>query len=170
MDKRLEQPLARLETVLRAQAAVQDQMLATLKRKREALASADRAALSETCEQENQQVQALAELEKRRLEMVAELTLLVDAAAAPMRLQELAERLPEPARGRLLVLRQELRQKIETVRREAGVARRTAESLVKHMHGLMQTIGSAVTGVGTYGRGGALPRAASAVSTFNLTA
>jgi hypothetical protein len=38
------------------------------------------------------------------------------------------------------------------------------------MQGLVQTIGSAVTGVGTYNRAGAPPKAAMAISTFNATA
>jgi hypothetical protein len=59
---------------------------------------------------------------------------------------------------------------MQSVRNDTGVARRAAEALVAHMHGLVQTIGACVTGVGVYCRGGALPKAASAVSTFQATA
>jgi hypothetical protein len=171
LDKNLEKGLAALEAILREQLALHEQMLAVLLQKKSALARADHAGVTALLQQENRHVQTVSNLEKTRLALVGDLTLLLDpGAAAPLRLPELAERLPEPARGRLLVLRGQVRQRMERVRDEAGLARRATESLVRHMHGLVQSIGSVVTGVGTYGRAGAPPRAALAISTFNTTA
>lgn len=166
MDKQL----AQLETVLVDMATAHERLLAVVNRKRQALGAADPRALAACCEEENQIVQAIGELEKQRLTLVAELTLRTDpSAAAPLRLGELAQRLPEPARGRLLVLRQQLRQRIEDVRHHTAVTRTATESLVRHMAGLVQVVGGMVTGIGLYGRGGAAPKAALTVSTFNTT-
>ena len=171
MDKNLEKNLAALEALLHEQIAAHESLLGLLQRKREALGRADHAAITRLCEQENRFVQSVSEMEKKRLLLVGDITLALEpAATAPLRLPELAERLPEPSRGKVLVLRQRLRTRMEQVREEVGVARRATESLMRHMQGLVQTIGQAVTGVATYNRAGAMPRAALAISTFNTTA
>jgi hypothetical protein len=171
MDKRLDKTVTKLEAVLQEQLATHERLLALLLAKRKALAGADRAKLAELLSSENQQVQAVSELEKQRLALVAELTQIVSPdAKEPMRLPELAMKLSEPARGKLMVLRTQLRQRMESVREQTQVARRATESLVKHMQGLVQSIGNSVTGVGTYGRAGAPPKAAMAISTFSATA
>ena len=171
MDKALEKDLAQLEEILRKQVATHEQLLTLLKRKKAALAHADADTMTECCRLENEQLQAVAELEKQRLTLAAKVTLALDPKApAPLKLGDLAQKLPEPVRGRLLVLRHQARQRMEQVRHEVAVTKRATESLMGHIQGLMQTIGSAVTGIGTYNRGGSLPRAATAISTFNTTA
>lgn len=149
-----------------------EQLLSLMQRQREALRCADHRGVSELSRLENALVKAIADLEKRRLELVAELTRVVDPAAGqPMRMRDLAERLEEPARGRLLVLRQQLRERIGQVKDESSVTRRATEALMKHMQGLVQTLSST-------GRGSAYaPRAAMqnrpiapALRTLNLTA
>lgn len=170
-DKTLEQHVAALEAVLQQQASAHAELLTLMQRQRQALQKGDSRSMAQLCALENEKVQLISELEKQRLELTAQLTLKVDPAAdQPLRLGELAERLPEPARSRLLVLRQRLTQQAEQVRQAAGVARRAADALVRHMHGLIQTIGMLSTGVCTYSQRGALPSHATAVRTINLTA
>ena len=167
MDKAIEQ----LEEVLRQQLAASRNLLALLQRKQQAIRRSDRHAVESLCREENVQVQGIAALEKERLMLVAELTQAIDPAArTPLKLLALAERMPEPARGRLLVLRAELTELVLQTQREAGIARRATEALVKHMQGVINTVGGALTGVMTYSRNGAMPRAASAISTFCATA
>lgn len=133
-----------LETVLKQLADRHEQLLSLMKRQREALRLADPRGVSECSRLENTLVQAIGELEKTRLELVAELTKAVDPnAPAPMRMRDLAERLPEPSRGRLLVLREQLRERITQVKEQSSVTRRATESLLKHMQGLVQTLGNA---------------------------
>ena len=57
----------------------------------------------------------------------------------------------------------------KAVGKDASLARRATESLVRHMQGLLQSIGVAVTGVGLYTRSGNPHKAALAVSTFQAT-
>jgi len=160
-----------LEDLLRRQLADHEQMLQLLERKREALRGADQQQLTRCCALENQTVRSISELEKQRLKLMGELTLMLDPGAAqPWRLVELAERMDEPWRGRLLVLRAQLKDKMESIRRQTRIAQRTVESLYKHMHGLIVTVGSVCSGVVTYGQRGVRPRSAVAVSTFSTTA
>jgi len=171
MDKPLEKLVGDMEVSLMALTQAQERMLGLLNRKRQALMRADREAMTQCCEQENIELQRIAELEKHRLMLVGKLTAaFAPDAKTPLKLVDIAQRLPEPSRSRLLVLRQNLIERMELVRKETGVARRAAESLMHHMQGLVQTIGGAVTGIATYNRSGGRPVAATAVSTFNATA
>ena len=163
--------MAQLRSVLKQQLAAHQKLLVLIQQKRKLLATADHAQLKSLSSQENEQVQTISELEKERLRLVGELTLIVEpSATAPMRLKELAQRLPEPDRGHLLVLQQRLRQKMEAVRHQTIIAKRATESLVRHMQGLIHTVSSAVTGVGVYSQKGSLPQEAMAVRTFHATA
>ena len=138
-----------LETVLKQLAERHEQLLTLMKRQRECLRLADHDGVSECSRLENTLVQAIGELEKRRLELVAELTMAVDPKAIqPMRMRDLAECLPEPARGRLLVLREQLRERIAAVKEESSVTRRATEALLNHMQGLVLTLGNAGRAVG----------------------
>jgi hypothetical protein len=167
MDKQL----AKLEQILHQQMAAHDQLKSILTRRLTALRQADHEQIEKCCELENEQVQRIAELEKNRLELVADLTLKIDPTAPqPLRMNELAELLDEPARGRLLVLRQQLKERMEQIRTDMQTARSATDVLVRHMQGLMQTIGGLMTGVGTYGRRGSPPVEGMPVSTMCVTA
>jgi len=159
-----------LAAVLQSLAAAHEAMLELLHRKRAALRTTQYELVTETCAQENAAVQRISELEKRRLELVAQLTLQIDPQQPrPMKMSDLAERLPEPQRGRLLVLRRQLLEHMEQVRRQTNVARRTTESLAAHMQGLLHTITAACTGASVYDRSGGPPRQSMALSTFHAT-
>ena len=170
MSDQTDSKVAQLEAILARQMEEHQQLLNLIGRKREAVRRADHHLVVDCCKQENQRVQKIAELEKVRLGLTGELTLLlVPGAAEPMRLGDLAQRLVEPMRGRLLILRQQLRQRIEQVRHEASIAQRATELLARHMQGVVQTISSAISGGAAYSRSGAPPPAAMAISTLNMT-
>lgn len=167
----MDNQLDRLETVLKQQTAAHERLLSLLKQKRDALEKADHDRISRCSEQENQTVQQISDLEKERLALVAELTLAIDPAAKqPMRLAEVAQRLDEPTRGRLLVLRHNLIERIKQAHQETVVLRRATEAIVRHMQGLFQMVGSAVAGSGVYNQRGNPPQQVLAVSTFRATA
>ena len=171
MDNELERVLAALESIMNRAIGLHGELLALLNRKRDAMRYANADMMTELCRLENEKFRDISDLEKQRLAMVARLTLILKPAAkVPMRLSEAAELLPEPQRGRLLVLRKQLYDRMAEVKHQTSIARRAAESLVKHMHGLIQTIGSISTGVSTYSDKGALPKNATAIRTINVTA
>lgn len=138
-----------LETVLKQLADRHEQLLTLMKRQRECLRLADHHGVSECSRLENTLVQAIGDLEKRRLELVAQLTQALDPnAPQPMRMRDLAQQMPEPARGRLLVLREQLRARIAEVKEQSSVTRRATEALLNHMQGLVQTLGNASRAAG----------------------
>ena len=170
MDEHMDKLIAKLEDTVQRQIAIHEKLLTVIKLKVDAFRKADHDAAVACMRQENLELQSIAEMEKQRLSLVAELTHCLDPnAKLPLVMGELAERLPEPARGRLLVLRAKLKERMETVQREGGIVRRASESLLRHMQGIVQSISGAITGISTYGRKGAPPRMAMSVSTFSAT-
>ncbi len=162
--------IAKLEDTVQRQIAVHEKLLTVMKLKVDAYRKADQNGAIALTRQENAELQAIGELEKQRLILVAELTRTLDPKAPrPLKMGELAEQLPEPARGRLLVLRAKLKDRLETVQRESSIARRAAETLLRHMQGIVQSISGAISGISTYGKKGAPPRMAMNVSTFSAT-
>ena len=167
----MEDLLTQLETLLKQETAGHEALLSLAHRKTDALRHGDTARLTDVCKLENQKLQAVAELAKQRLALVGELTQALEPdATQPLRLMELAEHLPEPARGRILVLRAGLRDLMGKVQHDNRRAGRAMDAIVRHMQGVAQSIGSRLTGVGTYTHKGHRPAAATAVNTLSLTA
>lgn len=171
MDKALEKAILQLETVLKLQLEQHEALSAALLRKRSALRAAKTQDVSDCTLTEHQHVQAISELEKQRIALAGELTLMLDPKAKqPLKLEQLADRLPDPARTRLLVLRVQLRKAIERVQHESQVVRMATEAVLRHLTGMVQSIGASATGTTTYSGRGARPRQAAAVSTFSMVA
>lgn len=163
--------IAQLEQNLHQLLSLHGELLELLKKKRDVLRSSDTQAVIGLCTLEHEKIQKIADLEKQRLQLVAGLTIALNPQAKePLRMGEMAEQLNEPARGKLLVLRHQLLEKMKAVHHETGIVRRATEALAKHMHGIVQTIGALSAGVSTYGSRGALPQSNTAVSTFSATA
>ena len=171
MDERREQLVESLEQSLVRMVLLHEQLLDLLGRKREALRHGQERLVVELGMLENEKLREITQLEKRRAELVGRLTLeVLPGAAEPMRLGELAERMAEPERGRLLVLRQQLLQRMQQVREASGTIRRATEMLMKHVQGLVQTIGMQATGVCTYGGDGSPSQRTTTLRTINMTA
>ena len=115
-------------------------------------------------------MQEIAEIEKRRIGVVGRFA---ERLGSPARSQTtmrwLAERVEEPARGRLLGLAGSLRATIETVRGENRVARVAAEALSQHMTGLMKTVAAHLNHAKTYGRAGTVDAGPAVVSSLDVT-
>jgi len=171
MTDKIQLKIEQLEKLMVELTAAHQRMLDLLEQKRAAFRQGRSEVLQRAIANEHDQFQRIAEMEKRRLGLVAELTMLIDPSAAePMTLGDLADRLDEPARGRLRVLRQQLRDRIEQTRQQTRLARSSAEAMVEHMKGLMHTLGGMVTGVATYNQRGTIPGEKMASSTFAATA
>lgn len=171
-DVKLEPLVTSIESVMQQALVLHAALLELLVRKRAALASADTGSMIELSRLENEKVQQISELEKARLQLVARLTLLlVPDAKEPMHLRDLALRLPEPMRSRLLLLRQKLRDQMLKVKEQTSVAKRATEALARHVQGLVQTIHSFASGSPAYNdAGGAPPVRRSTLNTINLVA
>jgi len=162
--------LESLEAVLRRQLEHHTRLLKLMEGKRDALRRHQADRLADLCRAEHAVVSKISDDEKRRLTLVAELTLAVQPdAQQPLAMVDLAERLAEPDRTRLLLLRQQLREQMQEVQRRTTVVRRATDAVARHMTGLVQGIAAASAGVSTYGMRGARTRPAAAVSTFSVT-
>jgi len=171
LQAEVHQHLTDLTQIMNDMISVQSRLLSLNEHKRVALSRADREALAGYIHQEHEQVHLLTELEKRRLLLIGDITLILNPQAeAPLKLTELAEYLPEPMRSRLLLQRQELREKVQAVREASRVSQRATETLLQHMQGLMQAVGQVVSGVSTYGSRGAVPQTSMGMSTFSVSA
>ena len=163
MDKWLDQ----LETDLAALITEHQELLGLIRRKKEAMTQAKTRVVADCCQMENEHVQRIAQTEKHRQQVVAAITEAINAEAKePLTMEEIAGRVPEPRRGRLLVRRQQLRVLMQTIKSENDVARRITEGLLRHVQGMIQQVTLAVGAAGTYGRKGITAAPAIAVSSF----
>ena len=165
MDKWLDE----LEGCLRELDQLHDQLLGLVRRKHQAMRLAQHALIADCVERENAMVQGIAAVEKRRQAAVGQVTFaLAPQARQPLRVTEIAGRIDEPRRGRVLVLQQRLQRTIGLIQQENEVARRATDSLLRHVQGVIQQVAAAVGGA-TYGRRGVVTSPAVAVSSFSIT-
>ncbi len=144
-----------LEETLRRQLEAHKLLLGCVERNREAVRQADMQQIRSICEEQNTVAQGLAELEKVRLTLVGRLTECLEPdAQRPLSLSRIAAELDEPARGRFETLAAQLKQAVENVRKASLVVRTAADTLARHMSGLMQSVQSALGRATVYGRRG----------------
>ena len=126
-----------------------------IRRKRDAIRTADIAAITTLCEQEQSVAKRVSDIEKHRLDAVGRITeRLAPDSPRPLSLREIADAVGEPLKPKLLDLADTLREEIEVVRRESSIVTAAAESLSRHMAGLVQTVQGALSRVGVYERRG----------------
>jgi FlgN protein len=144
-----------LEAMLRAQLDGHGRLRACIKRKREAIRTADIDGVTTICGEENSLIQRLGELEKRRLELIGRITQhFRPSAARPMSLAEIAESAGPSLATRLTAFASQLKDLIGEVRRESSVVRSAAEALTRHMGGIVQTVNAALSRARVYGQRG----------------
>ncbi len=140
-----------LERVLLQIADRYETLARCAKDRREAMRRADPRALAQCIDAENQAVQALADLERRRMIVVEAIAAAIgspDKSQTPV--SRLAPALPEPARSRLLTLSASLKQLMEHVTNLNEGARRAADLLAAHMEGLMRHVAAKLNHAQTY--------------------
>ncbi len=178
----MDSPLTELENVLVREISAHEALAGLLEKKLAAVRESRSGDVELLLGRENEQLQHLAELAKRRIELVGALAerlvpegsvpsmhIKQEEGKPPLRLGELAEHLPEPQRTRVQELRQRLADRMQQVRTRTGTLRRASQSLLQHMHGVMQTVAGALSVGGMYSRRGQPPAGSLSVSTFSAT-
>jgi len=146
-----------LEKILRAQIEIHHRLLDFIERKREAIRTADLSQIESLCQQENVVAQKLAALEKHRLDLVGQLTMVFQPKAErPLTMTDIAMRLAEPQQSRLTALAAQLREDLTKVKQQSSIVRAAAETLARHMSGIMQSVNSALSKARVYGQRGRL--------------
>ncbi len=162
--------LVELEELIRRLRDEHVQLLGLIRRKTQALRLAKPEVVGDCCERENQAIQRIGALEKRRQALVGQITSVLNpGAAAPMRLSEIAAKASPTRADRLKVLHAELRQLIEQVRCEGAIAQRATQGLLQHVQGVMQNLRQRFAGGNIYGRRGVASGPSEMVSSFSMT-
>ena len=158
---------ARLIEILEASRAVQVELLASVRARREAIRTANFTELSRLERRESELSARMATLDASRAAEVAQLAARVSLPArAPV--ADIVARLPEPDRARLDLVRSRLRAALEECARETGVLRQATERLSAHMAGVMQAVNSALAHAKVYSRGGMIAMGPNVVSSLDI--
>lgn len=163
-----------VERLLRAFLAEQDRLREIAAARRRAIAAADPRAMARCVQDENEVVQRLAALDRERNALATAAAKRFPAPAGAGRdwrptLSWIAQRIEEPVRSSLLALAAELRERIETVRRENESVRMAADTLARHMQGILRAVEQRLNHSGAYGRRGLVPAGPAIVSCMDLT-
>jgi len=146
-----------LERILRSQLEGEQLLLKCVENKRQAIRTANIQEITAISAGENTIVQRLAELEKRRLEIIGALTAAANPnASQPLTITQIAEGIDDPQRTRLLAIAAQLRDAITQLRRESSILRVAAETLNRHMTGIVQSVQSTLCRARIYGQRGSL--------------
>lgn len=157
-----------LQEILDTQAEGYRRLLSTIERQRDAVRTADLAAVPEVAEVQRKIVDRLAVLDERR--EVAGRALATEMGIDPeSSVSSIASFLPTAAADRLEVRAAELRSLVEQARREQSLLKSAGEALAKHMAGIVQSVTGALSGTGVYGRRGRLREGAPLVAGLDLT-
>ena len=129
-----------------------EQLVGVLRRKLEAMRRADTEGLNSCGARERFLVQRMAESDATRRNLVGELQVRAGVRAGQaMTLSDLAERLGEPARSRVLVLAAGLRQVVEEANQLNQVAALSAKEMLVHFGRVYEVMQSGGMGGGVYG-------------------
>ena len=144
-----------LAETLNRQVAAHEQLAETLTRQREAMARGDARLMHGLAKLQRETLQQIQTLDQLRARTAQKLTGFLDPdATEPLRLAELADRLPEPDRGRLRVLRTRLTDQVESARRTTAVNHTAAASLANHVGCILQNVQHRRSGGSAYAPSG----------------
>ena len=157
-----------LEATLATQTEGYRRFLETIARKRDAIRNAELARLPEIAAIEEQIVDRLERLDHRR---TAEARRLAEALGIDPEstVSEVVAAVGEADGSKLAVLATQLRELVERTKREHSVVRAAADSLARHMAGIVQSVTGALSGTGVYGRQGRLRDGSSLAAGLDLT-
>jgi len=153
-----------LESLLRELAVHQTDLLALATEHRAAIARADTGAIASCVERQAAILERSRASEQRR-------RTLVETWAPRERgitLTDLASRVEEPARTRLLALGGQVRTLVERLARENRIVRAATESLMAHMDGLVRQVARRLSQSGTYSRRGGIDAGTPLVAGIDL--
>ncbi len=166
----MDKVLAELEELMRRLREEHEQLLDLIRRKTEALRMATPALVADCCERENESIQRIGALEKRRQVLVGQITSLIDPKATqPMRMAEIVKHAAPKRADRLKVIHAELRSLVDQVRHDSAIARIATQGLLQHMQGIMQNMKQLFAGGNTYGKRGVMAGPNAMMSSFSMT-
>jgi len=173
----LDPGIAELETLLRELLVEHEQLLTLAHTQKLAIRRADTAALGSCIHQQNEIVQRVAELEKRRLALTMRLAERLkpaqksaSASVIPDRptITWLVQSLPVAVRDRIVRAADRLRELLMKLHREHAALKEAAAALATHMEAVIRQVTGRLSHAGTYGRRGTVENRVQIVSTLDL--
>lgn len=159
-----------LEGMLRQLIVHYEQLHSLAKLHLEAIRRADVDQLSTCVAQENSIIQKVAEVEKRRLHVVGDIA---DVLGSPAETQTtmswIAERVRGDKGGRLAAMARHLREVIGEMTEVNNAARSAADTLAKHMDGLMRSVARELNHAKTYSNRGRVDAGPAVVSALDIS-
>ncbi|MFU8828182.1 MAG: flagellar protein FlgN [Phycisphaerales bacterium] len=159
-----------IEQLLRQLVVNYEQLLSLAELHLEAIRKADVDQLATCIGQENRIIQRVAEIEKRRLHVVGDLA---DVLGSPDETQTtmswIAERIRGERGGRLAAMARHLREVIGRMTVINESARSAAETLAKHMDGLMRSVARELNHAKTYSSRGRVDAGPAVVSGLDIS-
>ena len=150
----LDEGFGRLEELLREQRGLYLELDGLVARQRAAVQKADVRGLMAATERERELVESIRTIDHRRVELANAIGAEVGMKSeGPLALSDLLE-YSGPRRSALVAIADELRKLVVAVRAASGVVRVAAESLSRHMQGIVQTVEAGFNNAGVYERAG----------------
>lgn len=152
-----EQRVAQLVTVLGELKRLHDELAIVVQRKLDAMRAANADAIRSTCSREEFLAQKIREqdgLRRQLLELVGTQMGLAGEVARAMTVTELADRVGEPARSRLLVLAAALRERVRATADTNRVVGLVSHEMLKHFRQVYGVMAEANRAPGLYSRRG----------------
>jgi hypothetical protein len=157
-----------LKDLLGAMLTEHQTLQSLLTEQRDAIRQADTGAFGSAAERHARTLARIADLESRRMALVASSPIARGRRKSPT-LSEIGAALPEPGRSECLALASKLRVVLESTQKATNVLRAASASLLAHMEGMMRQVGRRLSHAGTYGRTGEVEPVASVVTALDLT-
>ena len=144
----------RLEELLNEQRELYLELDALVARQRTAVRDADVESLMAATRGERELVERIRVIDHRRVELAGAIGAEVGVTAnGPLALADLLE-YSGPRKSALVAVADELRRLVVAVRAASGVVRVAAESLSRHMQGIVQSVEAGFNNAGVYERAG----------------
>ncbi|MCA9312245.1 MAG: flagellar export chaperone FlgN [Phycisphaerales bacterium] len=162
--------IGELESLLETLTARIGELVELASTRLDAIRGASPAELAQCIGRENQVVQAIAELEKRRVRVVGELAERFGSRAGVNTTWSwLADRIGGAPGERLRTLARSLRERMEMLTRLNETAALATRALISHMQGLMSQVGARLSHSRTYARSGAVLPGPAIMSSVDVT-
>ena len=161
--------LSQLEAILLDLITLNEQLVTLAAEHRDAIASAKPARIQSCMLQQNDIVQQIAETEKRRLALTADICQAAQQEPAQhTTIATIAQLAPNAIRERLLAVAGRLKDVLLRLRSEQSAIRQAAQSLNTHIEGIMAQISRQLSHAGTYSRTGSVDASVKVVSALDI--
>jgi molecular chaperone GrpE (heat shock protein) len=145
--------ITELLTLLRELFAAQQRLVSLSLSRREAMRTFNMESLAAMTAQEQKEIQALAGLEARRKQLVAQFRNVLGRNIEPT-VSEIAKRAQEPAKSQLLTLAGQIKEAVEQVDRNTRINATVSEAVVKGLAKVLKVVTGLAQHAGLYMRNG----------------